>query len=261
VRLEERNRELENRVAAEGRVLELHQQDFERAREIQEALMPKKLPDIKGCRLAAGCQPARMVGGDYYDAIRLGDSQVAVAIADVCGKGMGAALLMSNLQAIVRAFASRELASADLCAKANQLISANVAPGKYVTFFYAIVDITGMRITYCNAGHNPPMLVRRDGTIRRLDEGGPVLGIFSDAAYAAGAAELTCGDRIVMFTDGVTEAMSATDEEFGEERLMALLSVDHASPAACKDQIMAAVTQFSSNGLHDDATIMVLQIN
>src|SRR5512133_2873135 len=175
-RLEERNRQLQEKVIAEERTRRLHEQDFERAREIQEALMPKQLPQIRACQLAAVCQPARIVGGDYYDAIRLGDSSIAVVIGDVPGKGMAAALLMSNLQAIVRAFAHSGLEPQELCAKANQLIAATVAPGKYITFFYAVVDAARMRLDYCNAGHNPPMLQHGNGTLETLGEGGPVLG-------------------------------------------------------------------------------------
>ena len=129
-RLEEHNRQLQEKVDAEERTLRLHEQDFERAREIQEALMPKQLPQIRGCQLAAGCQPARIVGGDYYDAIRLGDSSIAIVIGDVSGKGMAAALLMSNLQAIVRAFAHAGLEPRELCEKANRLIAATVAAGE-----------------------------------------------------------------------------------------------------------------------------------
>ena len=126
-RLEERNRQLQQEAEAGARTLRLHEQDFELAREIQQALMPKQLPQLPGFQLAAGCQPARDVGGDYYDALRLGDSSVAIVIGDVSGKGMAAALLMSNLQAIVRAFAPGGLSPQELCAKANQLIAANVA--------------------------------------------------------------------------------------------------------------------------------------
>ncbi|MGA2182074.1 MAG: PP2C family protein-serine/threonine phosphatase [Bryobacteraceae bacterium] len=260
-RLEERNRQLEEKVEAEARTLRLHEQDFEHAREIQQALMPKQLPEIPGCQLAAGCQPARNVGGDYYDAIRLGDSSVAIAIGDVSGKGMAAALLMSNLQAIVRAFAPGGLAPHELCAKANRLIAANVAPGKYITFFYAVVDAARLRLDYCNAGHNPPMLQHRDRTLETLGEGGPVLGVFPGACYAGGTAELRPGDCLVLFTDGITEAMNAKDEEFGEERLMALLSQRSGSADEYWRQIVAAATQFSNGAFHDDATVLVLTVN
>ncbi len=260
-RLEERNRQLQEKVEAGERTMRLHEQDIERAREIQQALMPKQLPQIRGCQLAAECQPARIVGGDYYDAIRLGDSSIAIVVGDVSGKGMAAALLMSNLQAIVRAFASGGLEPHELCAKANRLIAANVAPGKYITFFYAVVDAARLRLDYCNAGHNPPMLQHRDGTMATLGEGGPVLGVFPGACYAGGTAELRPDDCLVLFTDGITEAMNAKDEEFGEDRLMALLSQRFAGADECRRQIVAAVTQFSNGAFQDDATVLVMTVN
>ncbi len=260
-RLEARNRQLEAKVEAEGRTLRMHEQDFERAREIQEALMPKQLPLIRGCRLSAVCQPARTVGGDYYDVISLGECTVAIAIGDVSGKGMGAALLMSNLQAIVRAFAPPATAPEELCTKANGLIAGNVASGKYITFFYAIVDTARMRLDYCSAGHNPPMLLRRDGTLETLAEGGPVLGIFPAAHYVGGTVELKPGDYLVLFTDGITEAMNAEDEEFGEQRLEDLMRQVPGGADECRERIMSAVTQFSSGNFHDDATVLVLTVN
>lgn len=258
-RLEERNRQLEERVEAESRTLRLHAQDFERAREIQQALMPKLLPQIPGFQLAAGCQPARIVGGDYYDAIRLGDCSVAIAVGDVSGKGMAAALLMSNLQAIVRAFAP-SLPPPDLCAKANQLIAGNVAPGKYITFFYAVVDAAQMRLDYCNAGHNLPLLRHRDGTLETLGEGGPVLGVLPSASYASGTVPLSKGDCLVLFTDGITEAMNVQEEEFSEQRLMELLGHGFGSAEEGRAEIMAAVTEFSSGSFHDDATLLVMNV-
>jgi sigma-B regulation protein RsbU (phosphoserine phosphatase) len=259
-RLESRNRQLEERVETESRALQVHQEDFERAREIQQALMPITLPQIDGCDLAAGCQPARMVGGDYFDAIRLGGARAAIAIGDVSGKGMAAALLMSNLQAIVRAFAPGGLAPHELCAKANQLIAGNVAPGKYITFFYAIVDTARMTLDYCNAGHNPPILRRRDGAIERLGEGGPVLGVLPGATYAAGAAELRSGDCLVLYTDGISEAFNAADEEFGEERLIGALDQPAGRAEESRQRIMAAVTKFSNGNFHDDATMMIVSM-
>ena len=260
-RLETRNRQLEERVETESRALQLHQQDFELAREIQRALMPATLPQIQGCELAAGCQPARMVGGDYFDAIRLGDARAAIAIGDVSGKGMAAALLMSNLQAIVRAFAPSGLTPNELCAKANQLIAANVAPGKYITFFYAVIDSARMRLDYCNAGHNPPILRRRDGTLEPLREGGPVLGVLPAAAYAAGSVELGSGDCLVLYTDGISEAFNADDEEFGEERLILPLNQPGDGAEERRQRIMVAVTEFSNGNFHDDATMMIVSMH
>jgi len=268
-RLEERNRQLQATVDAEASTLRQHAQEAEHAREIQQALMPKELPRIAGCQLAAECVPSRIVGGDYYDAIRLGDSRVAIAIGDVSGKGMGAALLMSNLQAIVRAFAPAGLAPNELCARANHLIAANVAPGKYITFFYAVVDTAKMRIDYCNAGHNPPLLHHRESargtlgenTIEMLTEGGPVLGILPAAEFAGGTAELRPQDCLVLYTDGITEAANAQDEEFGEERLKTLLRQDAGSPEQRRDEIVAAVSQFSNAIFHDDVTLLLMTLD
>jgi sigma-B regulation protein RsbU (phosphoserine phosphatase) len=259
--LESRNRQLEERVEAESRALQLHQQDFELAGEIQRALMPTTLPQIQGCELAAGCQPARMVGGDYFDAIRLGDARAAIAIGDVSGKGMAAALLMSNLQAIVRAFAPAGLEPHELCAKANQLIAGNVAPGKYITFFYAVIDTVHMRLDYCNAGHNPPILRHRDGAIEMLREGGPVLGVIPGASYAAGTVELRSGDCLVLYTDGISEAFNANDEEFGEERLILPLKQPGDGAEERRRRIMVAVTEFSNGNFQDDATMMVVSMH
>jgi sigma-B regulation protein RsbU (phosphoserine phosphatase) len=256
-RLEDHNRVLEGQVEAGSRELQVTRQDFETAREIQEALMPKKLPQIRGCELAAGCQPARQVGGDYFDAIRLSESRVAIAMADVSGKGMAAALLMSNLQAIVRAFAPTGMAPRELCAKANQLIAGNVAPGKFITFFYAQLDLAAMRIDYCSAGHNPTLLYRRDGAYEWLGEGGPVLGVIPGAAYAAGSAQLRPGDRLILYTDGISEAMDPTGEEFGEERLLRLLNGPAEGAETLRARILATVTEFAHGNFHDDATLLV----
>jgi len=256
-RLEDRNRQLAAKVEAGERALQVQQEDFERAREIQQALMPRELPRIQGCELAAGCQPARVVGGDYFDAIRLGDARAAIAIGDVSGKGMAAALLMSNLQAIVRAFAHSNLAPHELCAKANQLIAGNVAPGKFITFFYAVIDSVHMRIDYCNAGHNPPILRRRDGSLERLGDGGPVLGVLPAARYNAGSAELRSGDCLVLYTDGISEAFNAANEEFGEDRLIDPLAKPAASAEERRRRIMVEVTEFSNGNFHDDATLLI----
>ena len=138
---------------------------------------------------------------------------------------------------------------------------ANVAPGKYITFFYAVVDATRLRLDYCNAGHNPPILQHRDGTRETLGEGGPVLGIFPAARYAPGSAQLRPGDCLALFTDGITEAMNAQDEEFGEQRLTALLSQPSASAEQRRSQIVSAASDFCHGAFHDDATVLVMTVN
>ena len=196
-RLKERNSQLQ-KVEAEQRILRLHEQDFERAREIQEALMPTQLPRIRGCELAAGCKPARNVGGDYYGAIAELIRRSPLSSEMCPEKAWLPRCSLSNLQAIVRTFAHAGLKPSELCAKANELIVASVATGKYITFFYAVVDIARMRLDYCNAGHNPPLLQHRDGTMETLGEGGPVLGVFPDARYSGGIAKLRPDDCLVL---------------------------------------------------------------
>jgi serine phosphatase RsbU (regulator of sigma subunit) len=259
VPLEKRNRDLEEKIAVQTRERQMLDQDMERAREIQEALFPTELPRLSGCDLAAGCQPARLVGGDYFDVVRVPGNRVAIAVGDVVGKGIGAALLMSNLQAIARSFAPAGLSAAALCAKANEVIAGNIAPGKFITFFCAIVEEGGRKIDYCNAGHNPPIVMRTDGTLERLTEGGPLLGVFPDAPYAGGTASLGPGDKLVLFTDGITEATSAEGEEFGEARLVdAIGSVRTGSAEAVRLAIMNAVRDFAGESLGDDATLVVV---
>jgi len=147
------------------------------------------------------------------------------------------------------------------CAKANQLIAGNVAPGKYITFFYAVIDTARMRLDYCNAGHNPPILRRRDGTLEWLREGGPVLGVLPAAGYDAGTVELRSGDCLVLYTDGISEAFNAADEEFGEERLIRALDQPAGVAEESRQRIMAAVTKFSNGNFHDDATMMIVSMH
>lgn len=258
VRLEERNHDLEETIAVQTRERQILDQDMERAREIQEALFPTELPKLAGCELAAGCEPARVVGGDYFDVVRVAENRVALAVGDVVGKGIGAALLMSNLQAIVKSFAPVGLSAAALCAKANEVIAGNIAPGKFITFFCAIVEEGGRTIDYCNAGHNPPLLIRSDQTVERLTEGGPLLGVFPEASYVGGSAALRPGDKLVLFTDGITEATSAEGEEFGETRLIDVISAENGGAESVRLTLMRAVRDFAGESLQDDATLVVV---
>ncbi len=259
VRSEERTHVLEEKIAVETRERQILEQDMERAREIQESLFPTELPRLAGCELAAGCQPARVVGGDYFDLVPVSGNRVAIAVGDVVGKGIGAALLMSNLQAIVRSFAPAGVSAAELCAKTNEVIAGNIAPGKFITFFCAILQEGGRKIEYCNAGHNPPLVLRADGTTERLTEGGPLLGVFPEATYASGTAALEAGDRLVLFTDGITEASNAAGDEFGEARLIdAVKSAHNLSAERVRVAIMDAVRDFAGESLQDDATLVVV---
>jgi sigma-B regulation protein RsbU (phosphoserine phosphatase) len=233
--------------------------DYEEARQIQRALLPGVMPSLRGCQVAARWTPAAGIGGDCYDVLRFSDTRVAVSIADVVGKGLPAALLMSNLQAAVRAFATPAAEPHDVCGSVNRLLCRNIASGKFVTFCYTVIDLERGVITYANAGHHPPLIVRADGRVDQLATTGLVLGVSSDWTYTTGTAAFHPGDRLICYTDGMTEARSAADEEFGEDRLaqMAAGSRDH-SVEALADALIAAVTAWTSGPAQDDATLIVV---
>ena len=170
-------------IGLENLRLEEQQREFDKAREIQQGLLPQVIPRAPGFQIAGAWQPARSVGGDYYDIFELGEGRLALVIADVSGKGLAAALLMSNLQAAVRAFAAETATPAELGARVNRMISGHITAGRFITFFYTIPDTRSRRLAYANAGHNPPLLRGGDGQVRTLDRGGTVLGLFRDASY------------------------------------------------------------------------------
>jgi serine phosphatase RsbU (regulator of sigma subunit) len=238
------------------------EEDSAQAREIQQALLPRQVPQLDGCEICGIWLPARAVGGDYYDVLKFSDHCVALCIGDVAGKGVPAALLMSNLQATVKAIASAAVQPNALCAKVNQAISANVAGGRFITFFYGLVDLESKTLLYANAGHNPPILLHADGSAARLDKGGPVFTrLFRNSGYEQGEVSICAGDRIVLFTDGVTEARNADEEEFGEERLLALLSANAALRAGdLQGVILQSVNSFTNGELQDDLTLAVLSV-
>jgi serine phosphatase RsbU (regulator of sigma subunit) len=253
--------EVVERVAERVRELRLsaQQSDLARAREIQERLLPVSLPKAEGLDLAHAWQPARRIGGDYFDVLDLGEGRLGVCIADVSGKGISAALLMSNLQAVFRATAQPATTPAEACRAINRLLAVQGATGRFVTFFYAIVDRPGQTVRYCSAGHNPPVLVRANGEILRLREGGPVLGIIEEADFDEGEAVFATGDRLVLFTDGLCEARNAAGEEFGEERIGRLVAQARADGSApLRDALLAAALEWSDGEPGDDLTLLVL---
>jgi len=231
------------------------------ARLIQQALLPSRMPDLAGCEIAASWTPASGLGGDCYDVLPFSDTRVAVSIADVVGKGLPAALLMSNLQAAVRAFAGPEAEPHEVTSSVNRLLCRNIAAGKFVTFCYAVIDTAGRSVSFANAGHFPPMLVRRSGETHRLEPTGLVLGVMADWTYSTGDHRLEAGDRIVCFTDGITEAGSANGEEFGEQRLLELVQAHlDASAHELNTLVSDAVTAWTGGGPQDDATLITLAV-
>jgi phosphoserine phosphatase RsbU/P len=237
-----------------------HQErELQEARRIQQKLLPAVLPQVCGWSVAASWQPASGVGGDCYDALAFSDSRLGVSIADVVGKGIPAALLMSNLQAAVRAFATDLVGPADLCDQVNRILCGHIAEGRFISFFYCVVDRSNRLLTYSNAGHYPPIVLRANGSVERLADGGPVLGVFADATYQEASVSLDQGDRVILFTDGITEARNAADEEFGEERLIeAALPNRGATPAALEQRLAEQVRLFTGGNYQDDATLIVM---
>ena len=235
------------------------QRELSEALKIQMRLLPQQVPQIDGWELAVSWQPASGVGGDCFDTIRFDESRLGLTIADVVGKGIPAALLMSSLQATVRAFASEAVEPSALCQQVNRILCGNIAEGRFISFFYCVLDAAAGVLTYSNAGHYLPMLVRADGAVERLGCGGPVLGVLADAEYEQAQAALSPGDRIILFTDGLTEARDASDDEFGEDRLLAA-ALEHrrCSAPALQARLADAVARFTGGRLQDDATLIVL---
>jgi sigma-B regulation protein RsbU (phosphoserine phosphatase) len=258
----ERGRELRRKRDLECARELARTREMTEARNIQQRLLPREIPQIEGCEVSALWLPAREVSGDYFDILKFSEQTAALCIADVMGKGMPAALLMSNIQAAVKSLASTGSATNVLCEQVNRLVCNNVDDGKFITFFYCIIDTVARKLFYTNAGHHAPMLVRRDGEIVRLTEGGPVLGLIPDYVYEIDEVELKPGDRLALFTDGLTEARDIADEEFGEERLMTILrSSRELSAGNIQGRIVKAVDIFSQGEMGDDTTLIVLAID
>lgn len=236
--------------------------DAERALEIQQGLLPKEIAQIDGYQISGAWRPARMVSGDYYDVLKYDEHRIALCIGDVVGKGMPAALLMATLQAAVRVLGSPTVSPATLCEQVNRLTLGNIARGKFITFFYGLVDSEARRMTYVNAGHNPPIMLRKDKSVTRLEEGGAVLGVFPEWKYLQGAVNLSSGDRLLLFTDGVSEAQDQEGNEFGEERLIELLKDCCGLGASdLQRRVIETVTEFSAGNFHDDVTLLVVTVS
>lgn len=247
--------EAESRRASEHLDMELAD-----AEEIQRALLPKTLPKIEGLDIAVAWRPAEAVGGDFFDVLKFGDHAAGICIADVAGKGMPAALLMSNAQALLKSIAAATTTPDELCARVNSAVCQNIVLNRFISCFYALLDTQTRTLAYTNAGHYAPMLIRESKCLR-LTGGGPVLGVFPDQAYTTQAIALRNGDCLVLFTDGVTEAQDENGNEFGEERLQKLLMTNaNFSAAELREKIIAAVTEFGNGRFYDDVTLVVLKI-
>jgi sigma-B regulation protein RsbU (phosphoserine phosphatase) len=244
--------------------------EIEIAKEVQEKLFPSRDPQIGRMDVTGICLPARTVGGDYYDFLPFGANELGLAIGDICGKGISAALLMANLQAALRSNAMNlwphdrrngEKIVAEVVEKLNAQIYNNTTSNKFASFFYALYDDTHQTLTYCNAGHNPPLFF--DGNeVRRLSTGGTVVGIFADSKYEQETIHLKAGDVFLAYTDGITESLNEYGEEFGESRLLALIQENRdLSASQIKELVISSVLSWTySEEREDDMTLVVARI-
>lgn len=254
--------ELARSLAAEAAQRERANREMEIAREVQERLFPQEIPELPGAKIAGFCRPALGVGGDYYDVIDLGDGRVALAVGDVSGKGISAALLMASLRASLRGVTldgPRDFAK--LMHKVNRLVYEASASNRYATFFFASYDPATRKLECVNAGHNPPVVLRGQETIR-LEADGPVVGLLPTAPYSEQSLTLQPGDLLVLYTDGISEAMTKDDEEWGDERMIAAARASLNKPASeVLDDIFAAADDFTAGApQHDDMTLLVLKL-
>jgi sigma-B regulation protein RsbU (phosphoserine phosphatase) len=260
-RLEGRNRELEKQITVGQITLQAHEAELQAAHEIQRHLLPHELPQMKPFQIACAWESARSVGGDYFDVLTLGPDRLGICIADVSGKGITAALLMANLQAAVRAFAPVCAGPGALCSKLNEVLCGSIAPGKFVTFFYGVIDSERLILHFENAGHSSPTVLR-GGEASILIEGGTVLGLFPKSAYEERQFALRPGDCLLLTTDGVTEAADAHDEEFGNERVIASARAARSLGAqGIRTRILDEVTRFCNGNFHDDASLIVVTVD
>jgi len=260
------NARLTAAVARETAQREKLNREVEIAREVQQRLFPQKLPAIPGLDYSGACRPALGVGGDYYDFLALPDGRLGVAVGDVSGKGIAAALMMATLQASLRGEALRGSENLGrMIAGVNRLVFDASTANRYATFFYAEYEPQRRTLTYVNAGHNPPMLFRTCGKgagVERLEVGGTVIGLLESFPFQQASVTIEPGDLLVAYTDGVSEAMNPDDEEWGEARMMETLERCRGLGAArIIEYVMAGADTFASGApQHDDMTLVVLNV-
>lgn len=260
------NSRLTAAIAADAAQKEGLARELEIAREVQERLFPQVLPEVEGLEYYGACRPALGVGGDYYDFLELAGGKFGFAIGDVSGKGIGAALMMASLQASLR---GQALHSGDdlagMLGQVNALIYETSTTNRYATFFYAQYDPATRKMTYVNAGHNPPFLLRadRDEPIL-LEAGGPVIGMLPPmiVSYTQGEIVLESGDLIAGFTDGISESMNPKEEEWGEDALLTeLRTITHLSPTEILERIVTSADRFADGAKqHDDMTMIIIKV-
>ncbi|MCJ7553894.1 MAG: PP2C family protein-serine/threonine phosphatase [Ignavibacteriaceae bacterium] len=249
-----------SRLFEEEKKLILIQQEIQVASEIQKNLLPLKMPDINGYDIYAINIPAREVGGDYYDFIKVSENKTAIALGDVSGKGLPASMLMANLQATLRGQLLFCNCAKDCIKRANNLLHKSTDISKFVTLFFGILDTEKNILTYCNAGHNVPVFLAK-GNKFKLDKGGMLLSCIEDTNYDEEAISFEKGSTLVVFSDGITEAMNEAEEEYGEERLYDLIENKLSlSSKLLAEEILGDVKIFTSGiPQMDDITLLIIK--
>ncbi len=252
---------VQHELRASQRELARKEAELTFAREVQQALFPRHFPTDGGLEFAATCVPAAGVSGDYYDVLRLADGRVAFAIADISGKGISAAILMSSLHAVLRTLAAAGHTPCELGSQLNHHLHQVTDGTRFATLFYAEWIRTERTLRYINAGHNAPLLLGSKG-VRRLAADGPPLGLFLRYNFRIGELELEPGDLMVLYSDGLTEAgvMKRGGEAFGESRLEAVVRANHRRPLPeLQQHVLAAVRNWAGRDLHDDMTLVLVR--
>jgi sigma-B regulation protein RsbU (phosphoserine phosphatase) len=249
-----------SRARAERRMQRQSDDELQEARAIQQKQLPGRLPEVTGYDLAALTQPLRFVGGDYYDVVRLGPQDTLLCIADVAGKGLSAALLMSSLQATLKPLIAQRLLPRELCHRLNRILCDLTPEGKFISFFVGLLSSRDHRLTYCNAGHNPPLLIRPAGQSTELNAAGAVLGQFPEWRYENSSVQIRSGDRLLVFTDGLVEACDTDYQPFGEDNLVRIAQENPGAGAQdLMGLLMQAASQHCGGRFQDDATLLVLR--
>ncbi len=238
------------------------QEQLRVARSIQRGLLPQRIPRMSGIEIAPLIKFCLDVAGDYYDVIPLEDGRVVLSIGDVSGKGVGAALIMANLQASLRTTQAMGARLYESASRINRIVYENTPPEMFITFFMLCVDPARKCIRYVNAGHNPPFLVKNDGKVKTLSTGGLLFGISESVTYEEGEIQLENGDMVLMYTDGVSEAMNSAEEEFGEKRLAGMASKKRTIPLG---ELLSAIEEevgrfHGSREYEDDFTLLAVRI-
>jgi phosphoserine phosphatase RsbU/P len=234
------------------------QMEWQEAVAVQRRLLPRELPQLDSFSVAGVSRPLGYIGGDYYDVFSMGE-KLAICIGDVVGKGVPAALMMSNLQAAVKVTAAHWVSPSEVCQRVNELACSNGASDKFISFFYGVLDLQTHRFAYCNCGHNPPILCRANGQVERLHTGGTLVGFRKSELFQEGIVYLSHGDRLILFTDGLSEAEDAAGDQYGEDRIANFVNQNRShSSEEILNGVLEAAALHCGSAFSDDATAVVV---